>query len=168
MIGINIIKIYINLCVKGQFATFCRCIVTVSFLIYLCILTSHTRFSYKVMLVSSGARSIALFSIYIFSTIALFCAFSVGNYKTDMKSHQWWCYFKWGKKVIRKVPITNGIFYFYFILICVLNVNFFAVSLPLVFLFICVYWRHTQFSYKVMLVSSGTRSIRIFRIYPLF
>ena len=79
MIGINIIKIYINLCVKGQFATFCRCIVTVSFLIYLCILTSHTRFSYKVMLVSSGARSIALFSIYIFSTIALFCAFSVGN-----------------------------------------------------------------------------------------
>ena len=46
-----------------------------------------------------------------------------------------------GKKhVIRKVPISNIIAYFYFILSCVLNINlkhFFAVSLPLVFLFIC-------------------------------
>ena len=82
-----------------------------------------------------------------------------------MKSHQRGCYFKRRKNVIRKVLISNIIF---FILICVLNVNLqhvFAVSLPLVFLFICVYWRHTQFSYKVMLVSSGARSIALFSIY---
>ena len=46
-----------------------------------------------------------------------------------------------GKKhVIRKVPISNIIAYFYFIFSCVLNVNlkhFFTVSLPLVFLFMC-------------------------------
>ena len=91
--------------------------------------------------------------------------------KPDIKSHQKGCYFKRKKYVIRKVLISNIIFYFYFILICVLNVNlqhFVAVSLPLVFLFICAYWRHTQFSYKVMLVSSGAKSIRIFRIYPWF
>ena len=73
--------------------------------------------------------------------------------------------FQTEKNVIRKVLISNIIFV---ILICVLNVNFqhvFAVSFPLVFLFICVYWRHTRFSYNVMLVSSGARSIAVFSIY---
>jgi hypothetical protein len=48
--------------------------------------------------------------------------------------------FQTEKHVIRKVPISNILAYFYFILSCVLKVNlkhFFAVSLPLVFLFIC-------------------------------
>ena len=64
--------------------------------------------------------------------------------KPDIKSHQRGCYFKRKKNVFRKVLISSIVF---FILLCVLNVNLqhvFAVSLPLVFLFICVYWRHTH------------------------
>ena len=71
----NIIFYYINLCVKRQFATCFRCIVTVSFLIYLCILTSHTIFIQSDARVQWSKEYCFIFNLYFFDHCIVLCFF---------------------------------------------------------------------------------------------